>query len=43
MIFCFTGTGNSRYVANKLAAVTGEGLVNIGPKINNADLRVAEP
>ena len=37
MIFCLTGTGNSRYVANKLAAVTGEGLVNIGPKIKDGD------
>lgn len=37
MIFCFTGTGNSRYIASKLAAVTGEELVNIGPKIKDGD------
>ena len=33
MIFYFTGTGNSRYIANKIAAVTGETVIDIGARI----------
>ena len=34
MIFYFTGTGNSRYIAKQIAAVTGETIVSINDKIN---------
>lgn len=37
MILYFSGTGNSRYVAERIAAVTGDGLVSINTKIKNHD------
>ena len=38
MIFYFTGTGNSRYIVNKIAAVTGEEIVNVGDRIKAGDI-----
>ena len=37
MIFYFSGTGNSRYIAEKIASVTGEAVVSIGEKIKAGD------
>ena len=37
MIFYFTGTGNSRYIAKQIAAVTGETIVSINDKIKAGD------
>ncbi len=37
MIFYFSGTGNSRYVAEQIGAVTGEQIVSINQKIKTGD------
>jgi len=37
MIFCFSGTGNSLYIAKKIAAVTGDALVSLNDKIKGDD------
>ena len=37
MILYFSGTGNSRYVAERIAAVTGEELIDVNAKIRNRD------
>ena len=36
-IFYFTGTGNSRYIARKISAVTGGELVDLKPKFKTND------
>lgn len=37
MILYFTGTGNSRYVAEKIAEVTGDSLLDMGARIKAGD------
>ena len=37
MVLYFSGTGNSRYVAKKIAEITGDGLVSIGQKLKDED------
>ena len=37
MILYFTGTGNSRYIAHKIASATGEDIVSINEKIKEKD------
>lgn len=37
MIFCFTGTGNSLYIAKRIAGITGEPLVSLNDKIKQDD------
>lgn len=37
MIFFFTGTGNTRYVATRLAEATGERLVSIAEAVVNGE------
>ena len=33
MIFCFSGTGNSRYIAERLAAALQDSMINLNSKI----------
>ena len=40
MVLYFTGTGNSRYVARKIAEATGDKLISINDKIKNNDTEV---
>ena len=37
MVLYFSGTGNSRYVAKKIAEVSGDDLVSIGQKLKSGD------
>jgi len=37
MIFCFSGTGNSRYIANRIANVTGEEITDINSRLKIQD------
>lgn len=37
MILCFSGTGNSRYAAEKIAEITGDKLVSINDMLKNND------
>lgn len=37
MIFYFTGTGNSGYIANEIAKVTNDNIVSISKLINNKE------
>ena len=37
MVLYFSGTGNSRYAAKKIAQITGDELVSIGQKIKSGD------
>lgn len=37
MIFYFTGTGNSLYIAKKIAGITGDALVSMNDKIKRGD------
>lgn len=37
MVLYFSGTGNSRYVAKKIAEVSGDELVSIGQKLKSGD------
>ena len=39
MILYFSGTGNSQYVAERVAAITGDALVCLNDKIKNSDFR----
>ncbi len=39
MVLYFTGTGNSRYIANRIAEVTGDALVSMNDKIKQHDTR----
>lgn len=38
MILYFTGTGNSKYVAEKIAEITGDELIDLNEKIKNWDI-----
>ena len=38
MILYFTGTGNSRHVANKIAKVTGDPVENIADHLRKDDI-----
>lgn len=37
MVLFFTGTGNSRYIARKIAEITGDGIISIGERIKAGD------
>ncbi len=37
MILCFSGTGNSRYIAKKIAAALGDEIVDLNEKIKSGD------
>lgn len=37
MIFCFSGTGNSRYIANRIAEVLKDKLTDLNAKIKTQD------
>ncbi len=37
MVLYFTGTGNSRYIARKIAKATGDGLIDLNERIKNGD------
>ena len=37
MIFYFTGTGNSRYIAKRIAEITGDSLVSMNDRIKQSD------
>ena len=37
MILCFSGTGNSRYIAKKIAAELQDEIVDVNAKIKAAD------
>ena len=37
MIFYFTGTGNSLYIAKRIAEITGDALVSMNDKIKQND------
>ena len=37
MILCFSGTGNSRYAAEKIAGITGDGIVSLNELIKTGD------
>ena len=37
MIFCFSGTGNSRYIAKIIAEETGDAIVDLNEKIKKDD------
>lgn len=37
MIFYFTGTGNSKYIADKLAACLDQEVINMGKAVSNGD------
>lgn len=37
MIFCFSGTGNSRHAAVTISAATGDAVVSLNDRIRNAD------
>ena len=39
MILHFSGTGNSRYIAERIAQATGDGLLDLNGKIRNRDTR----
>ena len=46
MVLYFSGTGNSRYVAKKIAGISGDELVSIGQRIKSGDfseIRSEEP
>lgn len=37
MIFCFSGTGNSRYIARRIAGVLQDAVVDLNEKIKTKD------
>lgn len=37
MIFCFSGTGNSRYIAEKIAQDLQENVIDLNAKIKAGD------
>lgn len=37
MVLYFSGTGNSRHAAKKIAEITEDGLISIGQKIKGGD------
>ncbi len=38
MIFCFSGTGNSRYIAKRIAEATSEEILDLNQKIKTQDV-----
>ncbi len=42
MIFCFSGTGNSRYIAERLADALPDSLVNLNTKIKAQDVKTVQ-
>ena len=40
MIYYFSGTGNSKWVAEKIAEKTGDTLVNVAGYINNNEVSI---
>ena len=42
MILCFSGTGNSKYVAQRIADALGDALVNLNDRIKASDTSPAE-
>ena len=38
MIFCFSGTGNSRYIAKRIAGATSEEILDLNQKIKTQDV-----
>lgn len=40
MVLYFTGTGNSRYIAKKIADETGDETISLNEKIKNKDLQI---
>ena len=39
MVFYFTGTGNSRYIARRIAAALGDEVLSINERIRAKDTR----
>ena len=37
MVLYFSGTGNSRYVAKRIAEISGDDLISIGQKTKSGD------
>ncbi len=37
MVFYFSGTGNSRYVAKKIAEVSGDEVISLNRRIKESD------
>ena len=42
MIFCFSGTGNSRYIAERLVEALPDSLVNLNTKIKAQDVKTVQ-
>ena len=42
MVLYFTGTGNSRYIAEKLSSALGDELVDMGGKIRQQDFAAVD-
>ena len=42
MIFCFSGTGNSRYIAERLADALPDTLVDLNTKIKTQDVKTVQ-
>lgn len=42
MIFCFSGTGNSRYIAERLANALQDALVNLNDRIKAQDVKMVQ-
>ena len=42
MIFCFSGTGNSRYIARRIAEATGDEIIDLNAKIKAGDYSSAQ-
>ena len=40
MVFYFTGTGNSLYIAKRIAEITGDTLVSMNDKIKHNDTQI---
>ena len=40
MIFYFTGTGNSLYIAKRIAGITGDALISMNDKIKQNDTQL---
>ena len=38
MVLYFSGTGNSRYVAKRIAEISGDDLISIDQKIKSAEI-----
>ena len=42
MVFCFSGTGNSRYIAERLADALPDTLVDLNTKIKTQDVKTVQ-